>query len=420
MIPATWYGSDSITDLQGVLPTNEGSVSSKATAVALWRPIAAGFLVLMVAMGIGRFAYTPILPSMERVARLSATAAGLIATANYAGYLLGAIAAARWPSRVHRLNATYGALLISAGTTAAMGWVSGLAAWAVVRTIGGTVSACAFVWISSIVLDWVAQEGRSDWAGFVYAGVGSGIAMTGVLTPALLLWDGWAGAWRALGAVALILGLLAWRILPTLPVSHRKQLDRTFGVDDDAIALWRLLVAYGLEGCGYIVMGTFDVSLLAHLPGLQRLGMWSWTFVGLAAAPSTWAWSILARRYGVRPTLLGAYGLQAMGVVLPVLWPTAISAILSALLFGGTFMGITTVALSASRASALSSSSAAVGIMTAVFGIGQVVGPGLAGWVAVISHGETIPFLGSGALLLIAVGVLARWRRPIQQVHPCA
>lgn len=382
---------------------------------APWRAIFAGFAVLMVAMGIGRFAYTPILPAMERAARFSPAFWGLLATVNYAGYLLGAIGAARWPRGASRLTAVYGALLVSVVTTEAMGYATSPIAWAVLRGLGGVASAGVFVWISSVLLDWMAALGRTEWAGLMYAGVGTGIILTGVATPGLLAWGGWMGAWRGLGVIALLLGLLARWSMPTPPVAqaaartegrHAGTEDR----DDESPPFWRLLVAYAIEGCGYIVMGTFDVSLLSHLPGLRQWGMWSWTFVGLAAAPSAWGWSRLARRYGSRRVLLWAFGLQAVGVVLPVLWPTAVSALLSALLFGGTFMGIATVALAAARVHAPADSARAIGAMTVVFGVGQMVGPGLAGWVAAVTHSETVAFLGSGVLLLVAVTVLLRFR----------
>src|SRR5947209_16736662 len=79
-----------------MMPTIHGDPESAHTAVAdprpgLVHPVAGGVLALAAAMGIGRFAYTPILPAMEAAAHLDTAQAGLLAAANYAGYLVGAL-----------------------------------------------------------------------------------------------------------------------------------------------------------------------------------------------------------------------------------------------------------------------------------------------------------------------------------------
>jgi predicted MFS family arabinose efflux permease len=137
-----------------------------------------------------------------------------------------------------------------------------------------------------------------------------------------------------------------------------------------------LSVAYFLEGAGYIVSGTFLVKIIQESPGLGGFGTSAWILVGLAAIPSTVLWAWAASRAGFVGTLLVAYIIQAIGVVLPVLSGTEWAAALSAILFGGTFMGIVALTITYAREVVPSKQAArAIGMLTAAFGVGQVVGP---------------------------------------------
>ncbi|MES1264974.1 MAG: YbfB/YjiJ family MFS transporter, partial [Variovorax sp.] len=163
----------------------------------------AGLLALAIAMGIGRFAFTPMLPLMIRAGSADVGAGGWLAAANYAGYLLGALTAARLPLSPQRTGLL--SLVVIVGSTAAMGLVDSLAAWLLLRGIAGVASAWALVSTSVWCLSWLARLGRPNGAGMVYAGVGAGIALAG-----LYCWR--AGAadvapdrlWLHLGLLALV------------------------------------------------------------------------------------------------------------------------------------------------------------------------------------------------------------------------
>src|SRR5215467_11838230 len=86
-----------------------------------------GLLALAVAMGIGRFAITPILPVMQEDAGLGIAEGGWLASANYFGYLAGALYAMKGGTG-QRL-AIRGGLLAVALSTLAMGFTHSFAAW---------------------------------------------------------------------------------------------------------------------------------------------------------------------------------------------------------------------------------------------------------------------------------------------------
>ena len=95
---------------------------------------AAGLAALAVAMGVGRFAFTPILPMMQQDQGLSVAGGAWLASANYLGYLVGALWAGA--ARVQASNAIRAGLAAIAASTLAMAFGCGLTPRAVDRLRG--------------------------------------------------------------------------------------------------------------------------------------------------------------------------------------------------------------------------------------------------------------------------------------------
>ena len=176
-----------------------------ATAVAF-----IGLAALAVAMGIGRFAFTPILPMMQGDAGLSIADGGWLASANYAGYLAGALSAIRLPlSPGAAIRA--GLLLISLSTVA-MGLRHGFAYWFALRAVAGVASAWVLVFVSAWAL------GKGAQGGTLYAGVGAGIAAAGFVCLALMAVHASSStAWITLGAASLVITAVLWRLFDSAP-----------------------------------------------------------------------------------------------------------------------------------------------------------------------------------------------------------
>ncbi|HYS89630.1 MAG TPA: YbfB/YjiJ family MFS transporter, partial [Bradyrhizobium sp.] len=163
-----------------------------ATAVAF-----AGLAALAVAMGIGRFAFTPILPMMQDDAGLSIADGGWLASANYAGYLAGALSAIRLP--LSPVAAIRTGLVVISASTLAMGMNHGFAYWLVLRAVAGVASAWVMVFVSAWAL------GKRAEGGTLYAGVGAGTAAAGTVCLALMAVHASSSeAWMTLGAVSFI------------------------------------------------------------------------------------------------------------------------------------------------------------------------------------------------------------------------
>lgn len=356
--------------------------TQRATPARVRQVVLAGMLTMAVVMGIGRFAFTPILPAMRDALGLSATDLGTLASANYLGYLLGALAAAtpallRWRRQVMR-----GGLLLVIVVTAAMAFTTSMPVWLLLRFVAGLASAGVFVFASAAVIGWFVQQKRPALVGFFFSGVGLGIALSGAV---ILLVERFIGAqaWRAEWLGAALLGVLlvapGLRWLPQETLSAVAQPRPASAPRGVSRPLLLLAVSYFLGGVGYIVAGTFIVVIVSAVPGLEELGAGAWILVGLASLPSTPLWTRVAGRIG-RMTALGiSYLLMAISLLLPGLIARPAAAVASTLLFGATFIafGALTVAEAQALAPPLQAART-IALLTVIFGLGQVAGPLLA------------------------------------------
>jgi len=374
------------------------------------RPLAlatGGMLAMAASIGVGRFIYTPILPAMVEDLGLSKGEAGLIASANFAGYLAGALLAAaigRFGGRSWML----GALALSAATTAAMGLVSSLAPMLILRFGGGAASALVLILASALVLDRLARAQAGRFAALHFGGVGLGIAASAILVAVLLAAGGhWRGLWLWGGALSLLVLPLVLRLVPAGPAARTASVTAG-GPAKPQTALLRLAVAYFLFGLGYVVTATFIVAIVRADPAMRPIEPIAWTLVGIAAIPSVWLWGLLARRIGLLAAYAAACIAEAGGVAASVLMPGISGAAVAALLLGGTFMALTALGLQAARAMAPAHPQRALGLLTAAFGLGQIIGPVAAGIAYDHLGSFTLPSLVVAAGLLL--GAALTWR----------
>jgi len=374
----------------------------------------AGLVALAVGNGIGRFVFTPLLPPMMEALGLTASQAGLIASANYAGYLAGALLGATSWLRGSPKVWLVGGLVASAITTAMVGTVTQpdfisftpleLAAW---RFLGGLASAFVMVFGSAVVLEPLSAAGRGGLSGVHFAGVGVGVAMSAVMVSGLTaLGADWRQMWFAAGALSLV-GAVAAAFLLRGP-SPEGHVAAEAGKGREPVSL---LIAYGLLGFGYVITATFIVAIVRASPAARGAEPIVWLLVGLAAAPSTSAWTWVARRIGELRAYALCCAIEAVGVALSVLAPNTAGAVAAALLLGGTYMGATALGLTAARHLAAHPRQA-LARMTASFGVGQMAGPLFAGIVAEHAGGFLIPSLTAAGGLLVSALLTFRPSRP--------
>ncbi|WP_287966161.1 MULTISPECIES: YbfB/YjiJ family MFS transporter [Diaphorobacter] len=383
--------------------------SERPHAVAL-----AGMLALAVAMGVGRFAFTPLLPMMLHDGVLTLTEGSWLATANYVGYLLGALACmalpwvapgfyARWhPARLARAGLVATVLL-----TLAMA-LPVAAAWPALRFAAGAASAFVLLNVAAWCMVRLAVLGRPAMGGLIFCGPGVGIVLTGLAASAMVAaqWRA-ASGWVVFGVLSVLLCVGVW------PVVRGRAVKADAGAQPRAAAQGGNAgtlaargvhaVAYGLAGLGYIVTATFlPVIARAALPSGSPWPDLFWPMFGagvaVGAALSTRAPSAWDRRW----LLLAAYALQALGIVLGLLWPTPAGFALSSALVGLPFTAITFYGLQEARRLWPQSADSFASLVTAVYGLGQIAGPPLVAWL--LAHADAGQGFARG--LTLAAGAL--------------
>lgn len=393
----------------------------------------AGLLALAVAMGIGRFAFTPVLPMMQADLGLTLAQGGWLASANYLGYLLGALLVTHmsWPPATLLRRGLWLVVLM----TAAMGLDTHWAGWLTWRLLAGVASAWVLIGTASLCIARLNALGQERHSGVVFAGVGCGITFAGLACMGLTLLGTTASqAWLWLAAAAL-LGLIGASMLWTTPepvtpdtqpvgdapiqtttspatAPDPAQVIDTFRDLKPSPLHWGLILCYGVYGFGYILPATFlpaQARLLVPDPWLFSL---AWPVFGLAGAASTLIASRIAQRFSRPQVWAGAQIIMAVGVLLPAVWHALPAILIAAVCVGSTFMVITMVGLQEAQATVgPDGAKRQMAAMTASFALGQLIGPLFFS----LTHAwfnATLDF----ALVLGALGLLAG-AAPILRLH---
>ncbi len=387
--------------------------ASAVTPAQRLRVLLAGVCALILTVGLARFAYTPMLPVMHREAGLSAVAAGWLATFNYAGYISGAMIAAATGSLQQKFVLYRVGLVLAVVTTAALGLSDNLVLWAVLRFVSGLSSTAGLLLASGLALNWLIRHGQRAELGLHFTGLGLGIVVCGLAVAAMHGRLGWAQQWLGLGLLGVLFFVPAWAWMPrpaaaaALPGSGNRQAAAA----PARRWLLQMVAMYFCAGFGYVVSATFIVAILDRLPLLAGHGGWIWVIVGLAAAPSSFLWDRVARRTGDIAALLLAFALQIVSILLPALSSSALLNLLSAVLYGGTFVGIVSLTLTLIGRHFPDNPAKAMARLTLSYGVSQMVAPAVAGSIAARTGSYHGALLLTAAVMLVGMALLAvMWR----------
>jgi predicted MFS family arabinose efflux permease len=359
-----------------------------------------GFFSLAIVMGIGRFAYTPIFPYMQTENLLTPFSAGLLATFNYVGYFLGALGA-RYISYLYRWF--FIGIVLNILTTLLMGWTEWYSAWILFRFLSGYTSGLVFVLTSLIILSKLNQSGKMYYSGLLYGGVGFGILLSGSIIPTLHSFGGWQGSWGWLGLLCFLFFILIAISLTQVksePISTVTKQKSIVHLPNKKMKR-ALYISYTCEGFGYIIFGTFITGMLVDNAGFTFNPSYIWAMVGLGAIPSCMLWATFGNKTSNIKALKFAYIAQIISILIPVFTDNLLLIIISALGFGGTFMGITTLTMNIARSLDNSNPNLISGL-TASYGVGQILGPIVAGTV-ISANDYVVPFVISAVVLLAAL-----------------
>lgn len=358
-----------------------------------------GFAALALAMGVGRFAYPPMLPLMEADGLLGLGAGGLLASCHFLGYLAGALSAARVPLAPRAMLRV--ALLLIGLATLGMGLTEDYGAWLVLRGVAGVASAWVLVLVSNYYVRALAAGGRVAAQGWVFSGVGAGTALAGLACLGFMVLGLASGpGWLALGWVSLAVGVSLGALMgDELPAGRRRPVT----VDDGRTPLaWGPVLAYGVAGAGYTIPATYlPVMGREIVPSPLAFG-WAWPVFGLAAFASTLLVAGLVVRFSNRRIWAAGHVVMAAGPLLPVMFRDIVAIAAAGLCVGGSFMVVTMVGMrEAHRLAAPEDVIRHIAAMTTAFATGQIVGPLLASaWIA--ASGQLAGALALASALLVA------------------
>lgn len=397
-----------------------------------WAIALAGLVALAVAMGIGRFAFTPLLPMMLTDGVIDLPHASWLASANYLGYLMGALLCTFQPwiwARFRFLPLLAFSSLVRAGLlatgvlTLAMAWPV-QAAWPLLRFAAGITSAVVFVFTSGWCLSQLAKRGVPEIGGVIYVGPGAGILVSGLFASGMVAW-GWTAAsgWLIFGVLAFLLTAGVWKILrggderlaarPAAPVDSKQD-----AASPGRAEIGLLTLAYGLAGFGYIITATFlPVIARAALPGSGWLNLF-WPLFGFGIMLGALVATKVPPDFDRRRLLAGCYFMQALGISIPLLSPSLAGFAFGSLLLGLPFTAITFFAMQEVRRLRPGAAASFMGLLTAMYGLGQIIGPPL---VAVMlrrssstGEGFTLSLVIAASSLLVGAALYA-W---LARVYP--
>jgi hypothetical protein len=384
---------------------------SKPVHVAL-----AGMVSLAVAMGIGRFAFTPLLPMMLADGAVDLAGASWLASANYLGYLLGALLCTLQPwlwRRFPGLPPPNSPALVRAGLAATSLLTLGMALqlpslWPLLRFAAGVASAVVFIFTSGWCLAELARRDATALGGLIYTGPGGGIVASGLVASLMVNWHrSAASGWLLFGVMAAVLTAMVWPVFARgadpIPAAAPASGPAPAPAPGVRAEMALLTLAYGLAGFGYIITATFlPVIARQALPGSAWLDMF-WPIFGVGVIVG----ALLATRIrfagDLRYLLAACYVLQSIGVATSIWSPTLTGFAVGSLLLGLPFTTITFFAMQEARRLRPVSAHSFMGLLTALYGTGQIAGPPLA---AALIARSAAPAQGFTLSLEIAAGAL--------------
>ena len=255
-----------------------------ARVISAWQTALLGFSILLFSMGIGRFAFTPLLPLMQAEGILSVSDGGVLASLHFVGYAMGALLAVRLRSSPASTLIT--SLFLIGLSTVAMGVTNSFEVWGASRWIAGVCSALALVVVSTQFVKRLAELELSKLQGWVFAGVGGGTALVGLVTLPIMLSGSPASlGWLIFGCAT----ILACATIYVLPGALSFEQPSTIATSEAPLSpiAWQIVLPYGAMGAGYIIPATYLPIMAKEAVDSPIVFGWAWPVFGAAAALST-------------------------------------------------------------------------------------------------------------------------------------
>lgn len=372
------------------------------------RVLISGLCGLILMLGIARFAYTPLLPIMQAQTLMGDALGGWLATFNYMGYMCGAVIAASISNLQLKDRLYRAGILLAILTTAGMAVSDNMIIWSLMRFLAGLSSAAGLLLGSGLIMHWLLRHNFHTELGIHFSGIGLGIAFCALVVQLFFSTFNWSELWWLFAFLGIFLAIPAWLWLPK-PDSDGSTVTGKKLVDAPPTKQFMtlMLLAYFCAGYGYVISATFIVAIIERQPSMEGMGAIVFLIVGLAAAPACIIWDLIARKVGELSALLAAFLIQIFGIMLPALSDNFIVAIFSAVLFGGTFVGIVSLVLSMAGRFYPTKPAKLMGKMTLSYGVAQIIAPAFTGIIAERTGNYDIGLWLAGAFVFVGAIIIA-------------
>ena len=335
----------------------------------------AGIISLFIGVGVARFSFTSLLPSMLSTDALSLTFAGVLASMNYAGYLAGSIFAIFIKDINTKIKYFRLGVILCVLSTVVMGITINEVFWLLGRVIAGFGSAMLLVVGAAIVMTKLNFEDKTKAMGIYFSGIGIALVSSDIISRYVLSFSSWENSWIVLTFCALFLAFYPLYILSFDKEISQKNEKHPFNKALFSPFVLVLIVAYFTEGVGFVIQGTFLPTILKSIEGLETVASLSWLLVGLAGIPSSIIWMRLAHKYGSINIIIIAMSLQIIGILIPTLTTNMYLNLFCGVLYGGTFVGLVALFMNLGGKLAGKNPVMLMGTLTTAYGIGQVTAP---------------------------------------------
>ncbi len=360
--------------------------------------ILTGIAALTIAVGIGRFSYTPILPYMISELNLTTTEAGLIASSNYLGYLLGSLIPIfpQFPKNIRSIFIY--SIFISIISLFAMGLTNTFEVFILIRFIHGIFSAFVLILGTSLIVSHVQKKGKIFLGTAHFSGVGLGMALSAIVVSYLgFLNFTWDELWFSIGILAI---MLSFQIIKFTPIQKAEVKYNLKSKNKTSLGFFLITISYGLYGFGYVAFGTFISTMSRLTPGLEKTEPYVWFVVGVTGIPSVFFWNWFGSKIGNDIGLFLANLILGLGVLFSVLINNEFGIFISCILFGLSFVPITSMCLLEGQERFSGSFIVSTAILTFSFSIGQMIGPYLSGLLTDYYNSFFFSMIISGIVLI--------------------
>lgn len=335
----------------------------------------AGIIGLFIGVGVARFAYTSLLPSMLEDNTLTLTFAGILASVNYVGYLSGALFAIFIKDFNSKVKYYRIGLVLCVITTVILGITTNETLWLISRVVAGFGAAMSLVVGGAIVMVRLDFKDKTKAMGINFSGIAIAIVLSDVIARYILYLSSWQMSWIVLSiSAALVVSYPCYILSPTISTVGKSSSHRfDSGLFSSFVVV--LILAYFTAGVGMVIQGTFLPTIIKSLPGLGSISGLTWLIVGLAGIPSSIIWMRLAHKYGSINIIIIAMAFQTVGIIIPTVTNSIYLNLLSGVLYGGTFVGLVALFMHLGGKLAGDNPVVLMGALTTAYGIGQVSAP---------------------------------------------